>query len=63
MDMKLLEILVCPSCKGPLVYQQAQQRLICRFDKLAYPIEDDIPVMLVEKAETIELESLEKASA
>jgi uncharacterized protein YbaR (Trm112 family) len=46
MDNKLLDILVCPICKGPLVYNKAQQELICKADRLAYPIRDDIPVML-----------------
>jgi len=46
MDKKLLDILACPVCKGPLVYKKAQQELICKADKLAFPIRDDIPVML-----------------
>ncbi len=50
MDKKLLEILVCPICKGPLVYHKAQQELICKADRLAYPIRDDIPVMLEDEA-------------
>jgi len=50
MDKKLLDILVCPICKGPLVYNKAQQELICKADRLAYPIRDDIPVMLEEEA-------------
>lgn len=50
MDKKLLEILVCPVCKGPLVYHKAEQELICKADRLAYPIRDDIPVMLEEEA-------------
>lgn len=50
MDKKLLEILVCPICKGPLVYHKAQQELICKVDRLAYPIRDDIPVMLEDEA-------------
>ncbi|GAB4357507.1 MAG: hypothetical protein Kow006_25370 [Gammaproteobacteria bacterium] len=50
MDKKLLEILVCPVCKGPLVYKKADQELICKADRLAYPIRDDIPVMLEEEA-------------
>ncbi len=50
MDKKLLEILVCPICKGPLVYNQARQELICKVDRLAYPIRDDIPVMLENEA-------------
>lgn len=50
MDKKLLEILVCPVCKGPLVYHKPQQELICKADRLAYPIRDDIPVMLEDEA-------------
>ncbi len=50
MDKKLLEILVCPACKGPLIYLKEQQELICKGDRLAYPIRDDIPVMLEEEA-------------
>lgn len=50
MDNKLLDILVCPICKGPLHYNKAQQELICKADRLAYPIRDDIPVMLEEQA-------------
>jgi uncharacterized protein YbaR (Trm112 family) len=46
MDAKLLEILVCPLCKGPLVYKKPQQELICKPCRLAYPVKDDIPVML-----------------
>lgn len=50
MDAKLLEILVCPLCKGPLVYRKAAQELICKPCRLAYPVKDDIPVMLEEEA-------------
>jgi len=50
MDKKLLEILVCPLCKGPLSYDKAAQELICRGDRLAYPIRDGIPVMLEDEA-------------
>lgn len=50
MDAKLLEILVCPVCKGPLVYDKSRQELICKGDRLAYPIKDDIPVMLESEA-------------
>lgn len=53
MDKKLLDILACPVCKGPLLYDQAQQELICKADRLAYPIRDDIPVMLEEEARLI----------
>ena len=49
-DGKLLEILVCPICKGPLVYKKDAQELICKADRLAFPIKDDIPVMLEDEA-------------
>lgn len=50
MDKKLLDILVCPVCKGPLVYRKEEQELICKADRLAYPVRDDIPVMLEDEA-------------
>ncbi len=50
MDKKLLDILVCPICKGPVVYKKESQELICKVDRLAYKIEDNIPVMLREEA-------------
>ncbi|HFD33390.1 MAG TPA: Trm112 family protein [Gammaproteobacteria bacterium] len=50
MDRKLLDILVCPLCKSPLVYKKADNELICKADRLAFPIRDDIPVMLEEEA-------------
>lgn len=50
MDNKLLEILVCPLCKGPLVYHKEASELICKADRLAFPIRDGIPVMLEEEA-------------
>lgn len=50
MDARLLDILVCPICKGPLAYRAGQLELICKADRLAYPIRDDIPVMLEEEA-------------
>ncbi|HMN83913.1 MAG TPA: Trm112 family protein [Burkholderiaceae bacterium] len=50
MDPRMLDILVCPICKGPLEYQKAAQELVCPRDQLAYPIRDDIPVMLEDEA-------------
>lgn len=50
MDRKLLDVLVCPVCKGPLVYVKDANELICKGDRLAYPIKDDIPIMLEEEA-------------
>ncbi len=49
-DTKLMEILACPVCKGKLEYDRAQQELICKFDKLAYAIDRDIPVLLENEA-------------
>ena len=50
MNNNLLEILACPVCKGELLYHQENQELICRFDRLVYPIIDDIPVMMESRA-------------
>jgi uncharacterized protein YbaR (Trm112 family) len=50
MDAKLLDILVCPICKGPLVFRKPEQELVCKADRLAYPIRDGIPVMLEDEA-------------
>lgn len=50
MDKKLLEILVCPVCKGPLLHDKPKAELICKADRIAFPIRDDIPVMLEEEA-------------
>jgi uncharacterized protein YbaR (Trm112 family) len=54
LDKRLLEILVCPQCKGDLEYDLQAARLICKACKLAYPVKDDIPVMLVDEAERIQ---------
>lgn len=56
MDPRLLELLVCPLCKGPLKYLKDKQELVCAADRLAYPIRDGIPVMLVEDARTLAVE-------
>jgi uncharacterized protein YbaR (Trm112 family) len=53
MDPKLLDILVCPLCKGPLLYRKAERELICKADRLGYPIRDGIPVMLESEARQI----------
>ncbi|ESQ15854.1 MAG TPA: Trm112 family protein [Chromatiaceae bacterium] len=50
MDKRLLEILRCPVCKGELHHNKAADELICRMDRLAYPVRDSIPVMLEEEA-------------
>lgn len=53
MDRKLLDMLVCPLCKSPLVYNAKAQELACKADRLAYPIRDDIPIMLPEEARAL----------
>ncbi len=50
MDAKLLEILVCPLCKGLLLYKKTEQELICKPCRLGFPVRDDIPVMLEDEA-------------
>jgi uncharacterized protein len=50
MDTRLLEILACPVCKGTLRFERDAQVLVCRMDRLAYPIQDGVPVMLEEEA-------------
>ncbi|HET8730566.1 MAG TPA: Trm112 family protein [Moraxellaceae bacterium] len=56
MDKKLLAILVCPLCKGSLQYEAARLELVCKGDGLAFPIRDDIPVMLEEEARRLTVE-------
>ena len=50
MDARLLEIIACPVCRGPLQYRRDAQVLVCRLDRLAYPIRDEVPAMLEEEA-------------
>ncbi len=57
MHPALLDILVCPLCKGKLIYDKENQELICRFDRLAYPIRHNIPVMLESEAREIKTPS------
>ena len=60
MDAKLLELLVCPVTKGPLVYDRERQELISKSARLAYPIRDGIPVMLEDEARRLTPEEAEK---
>lgn len=60
MDSKLLDILVCPLCKSKLIYRKTEQELICKADKLAFPIHDDIPVMLADEARKLTADETEK---
>jgi uncharacterized protein YbaR (Trm112 family) len=55
-DPKLLEILVCPVSKGPLVFDRQKQELISKIAGLAYPIRDGIPIMLVDEARPLEVD-------
>ncbi len=60
MDHRLLEIVACPICKGKLVYDKSNQELICKIDRLAYPIKDGIPVMLESEARHMTMEEVEQ---
>ena len=53
MDPKLLEILVCPLCKGPLLWKKEALELVCKADRLAFPVKDGIPVMLEDEARAL----------
>jgi hypothetical protein len=63
MEPRLLEILVCPVCKGPLHYNRAQQELICNAEKLAFPVTDGVPVMLEDQARSLEGEPNDQAAS
>ena len=63
MDKKLLDIMVCPVSTGPLIYDKAKQELISKSARLAYPIRNNIPVMLEEEARVLTDEELEQLSA
>ena len=56
MDSKLLDILACPVCKGPLTFHRAGAELVCRADRLGFPIRDEVPVMLEEEARRLPAE-------
>jgi hypothetical protein len=60
MDQKLLDLLVCPICKGPLLYDKQNKELICRAEKIAFPIKDGIPVLLEDEARELSFEEAEK---
>lgn len=62
MDKKLLEILVCPVTKGPLIYDRERQELVSTSARLAYPVRDDIPIMLENEARTLSDEEVESYS-
>ncbi len=58
MDHRLLEVLVCPVCKGTLEYHKAALELVCSACKLAFPIKDDIPVMLEDAAQKLKADEV-----
>ena len=60
-DTKLMEILACPVCRGKLEYNKEKQELICQFDKLAYAIDNDIPVLLESEARNLTLDNNESS--
>jgi uncharacterized protein len=53
LDPRLLEILVCPKCRGQLQVSETPPALVCNACKLRYPIRDDIPILLIDEAESI----------
>jgi uncharacterized protein YbaR (Trm112 family) len=56
MSERLTDILACPVCKGPLVWQRESQEYVCRADRLAYPVRDGIPIMLPDEARHLPLD-------
>ncbi|MFZ1180876.1 MAG: Trm112 family protein [Herbaspirillum sp.] len=58
MNARLLDILVCPICKGPLAFDKQAQELICHGDRLAYPVRDGIPIMWAEEARDLGVAAL-----
>jgi uncharacterized protein YbaR (Trm112 family) len=58
-DKKLLDILACPLCKSPLHYDKVADELICRADRLAFPVRDDIPVMIEDEARQLSSEEVD----
>ncbi len=58
MKNNLLEILACPICKGELLFDASNQELICKFDRVAYPVIDEIPVMLESRARRLSVDEI-----
>ena len=59
MNAWLLDILVCPICKGPLDYRKEAGEFVCKADRLAFPVRDGIPVMLEDKARKLSVEEVD----
>ncbi|AVJ57332.1 hypothetical protein C5610_07545 [Idiomarina sp. OT37-5b] len=62
-DPSVLEVIACPNCKGKLTYAEQANELICRGERLAYPIDSGIPVLMAERARTLDSEEMEKLTA
>jgi len=60
MDKNLLDILVCPLCNSKLTYAKNKHVLLCKFDRLSFPFDDDIPVLIPEKATSLTSEQVEQ---
>lgn len=58
LESKVLDIIACPCCKGKLIYDRTLNELVCRFDRLAFPIEDSIPVLIEDCARRLTNEEL-----
>lgn len=56
LDIKLLDIIACPVCKGKLAYNKANNELICKFDHLAYPVREGIPALLQVEARKVSVD-------
>jgi uncharacterized protein len=63
MDTKLLDMLVCPVTKGPLIFQRETHELVSRSARLAYPVRDGIPVLLEHEARTLSDDEVERLAA
>jgi uncharacterized protein len=63
MDSRLLELLVCPICKGPLQWRREADELVCSADRLAYPVRDGIAVMLEGEARPLDANTTADANA
>ena len=63
MDKKLLDLLVCPVTKGPLIYDREKDELVSKSARLAYPIRDGIPIMLEDEARELSDEEVARLSA
>ena len=59
-DASLLEVIACPNCKGKLIFAEQNNELVCRGELLAYPIDEGIPVLIADRARTLDTDELEQ---